>query len=88
MTKTQQEQRRAEYEARRAERGDVDAYRNLKKGDVVKIRGERGVFTFVEARVVEGECQWVGVYGGTSSHRAMRFFTLDRVIKKRTKVGA
>lgn len=83
MNQSTNDKRHAEVEARRAERGDVDTYRYLHKGDTVKIRGERGLFKFIEARVVNNECQWVVVCGGTKGHSSMRIFTFDRVIKKR-----
>ncbi len=64
-------------------RGDVPAVtvgrRSLVSGSIITIKGVRGEFEFRSARVVDGECQWLQVVGGTPSHRAWRYFTPDRL---------
>ncbi len=72
-----------EFEAAMTARGDVPAVtvgrRTLVAGTIITVKGERGEFEFRSARVVDGECQWLQVVGGTASHRAWRYFTPDRI---------
>ena len=79
-----------DLETLRAERGDVSSVkvgaRSLTRGDVVTIVNERGTFTFYTARVVDGECRWVTVFGGPVNRQCWRHFDPARIkSKKRVK---
>ena len=52
--------------------------RNVSKGTELKITKERGRFRFVK-HVINGDKEWVDVWGGPSGMEALRSFRLDRI---------
>jgi hypothetical protein len=65
----------------------VSVWRGMERGHPVKVKGERGSFTFRSATMRNDECVSVCVVGGSANHSLMRHFTPDRIIKKRVSVG-
>jgi len=65
----------------------VDAILKLEKGHPVKVKGERGKFTFAYVRYFKDEVDSICVHGGTSGHETFRFFTVDRIVPLRTRRG-
>jgi hypothetical protein len=81
--------RQKEIDEARASRGEVASVkignRTFRQGDTITITRERGVFTFKFARVVDGVCQDITVFGGVRGRQKFRAFTPDRIkAKKRT----
>jgi len=73
--------------AQRAAKGDVFELRlgrrRLAAGDVITVRGLRGEFRFCAARVVDGRCEWVQLFGGTADRQSWRYVTPERIGTKR-----
>jgi hypothetical protein len=85
--------RQKEIDEARASRGEVTTIkignRTFSQGDTITITRERGVFTFRFARVVNGVCQDITVFGGVRGRQKFRAFTPDRIkAKKRVVKGA
>jgi hypothetical protein len=59
----------------------VFEWNGIEVGEPVKVKDERGSFTFNEVHVQEGTVIAVGVYGGIEGNRTTRFFYPDRVTK-------
>jgi hypothetical protein len=57
----------------------------LTRGDAVRIKDERGSFTFVSADEKDGEVISVTVHGGVHGHETMRAFYPHRVSKAPVK---
>lgn len=70
----------------RREKGDVFSVkignRRLNEGDTIAITGLRGEFVFHAARIVDGECVWLQVFGGQADRQAWRHVTPDRLQRK------
>ena len=59
----------------------VTEWNGIVKGDAVKVRGERGNFTFL-SHTTNGKGQsWVDVYGGSGGQAMFRAFSSDRIKK-------
>ena len=66
------------------ERGivEVESFGGWKKGDLVSVRGESGVFTFLSVRLLSnGEPSHVNVWGGPSKQEMLRSFPVERLEK-------
>lgn len=63
----------------------VEEWDGFEKGEKVLVKGERGVFTFQSAHLVEDECVAVNVVGGPIGHFCFRAFTPNRVSKPKVK---
>ena len=60
-------------------------YRGLTKGRDVKVKGERGKFRFMSARLnPQGQIE-VTCYGGSAGREHTRVFTAERIIVKRKR---
>jgi len=62
-------------------------WNEINAGDLVKISGERGEFTFIKVHLRNNEVTDVIVHGGTTGNTTIRAFYPHRVsaIKKRKK---
>jgi len=55
-------------------------WNKLANGDSVRVKGERGQFTFIRhVSVQETGEEWVDVYGGANGHLMFRSFVPSRV---------
>ena len=59
----------------------VPEWDGLTRGDNVRVKDERGSFTFVSADEKDGEIIAVNVHGGVHGHETMRSFYPNRVSK-------
>jgi len=58
----------------------------ISNGDPVKIKGERGQFTFLShVKVSSTGDEYIEVYGGANGHLMFRSFSADRVRPARKK---
>lgn len=58
----------------------------ISNGDLVKIKGERGQFTFLNhVKVSSTGDEYIEVYGGANGHLMFRSFSTDRVRPARKK---
>lgn len=58
------------------------AWEGVVAGGRVKVKGLRGVFTFISARVDDGEVKWLNVVGPVGARSRLRSFDPGRVTKK------
>lgn len=52
--------------------------RNVVPGTELKISGERGRFRFIK-KVINGESEWIDVWGGKKGSENLRSFRVDRI---------
>lgn len=58
----------------------VDAFDRLRAGDIVKLTGEQGLFTFLSAAVDDaGNVRWIDLHGGTPNRERLRSVSCDRL---------
>ena len=76
--------KKAEAEAEiRARLPEVEEeWEGVVAGGKVKVKGLRGVFTFISARVDHGEVKWLNVVGPVGARSSLRSFDPGRVTKK------
>ena len=64
----------------------TDTYRDLAKGDPVRVQGERGKFKFVcHCANLDTGSEWLDVFGGLPHCETMRAFGIERVTKIRSQ---
>lgn len=58
----------------------VDTFDRLQSGDVVKLRSEQGVFTFLSVALDdEGAVLWADLHGGTANREQLRTVSVARL---------
>lgn len=57
----------------------VEEWEGVTVGDVIRVRGESGVFRFVNHTTTEKGATWVTAIGGTKHHKEFRSFRPERV---------
>lgn len=60
----------------------------ISNGDLVKVKGERGQFTFIShVRTADSDQEWVDVYGGSNGFLMFRSFDPSKVRPVKKKRG-
>ena len=60
----------------------VDTWDQVVAGDLVKVRGERGDFKFLSARVKDGDVAWLNLAGPIGERSQLRAVVPGRVTRK------